>query len=97
MELITANIALTNRLELVLDPTIKGFLGDAPVSEPIDEVGPFHQRGETVRQLLIRIIAASRGASWFPSTTGVVIPFPASINRFWTFVTYSGSTAIRPK
>jgi hypothetical protein len=97
MELITANIALSNRLELELNPTIKGFLGDSPVTEPIDEVGPFHQRGETVRQLLIRIVAASRGASWFPTTNGVVIPFPASINRFWTFVTYSGSAAIRPK
>lgn len=97
IELMSANIALTNRLELALDPTIKGFLGDSPVTEPIDEVGPFHVRGETVRQLLVRITAASRGASWFPTSNRVVGPFPASINRFWTFVTYSGSSAIRPK
>ena len=97
IELISADVALANRLELELNPTIKGFAGDSPGTEPIDEVGPFHLRGETVRQILVRIMAASRGASWFPTDTRGIAPFPASINRFWTFVTYSGSSANRPK
>lgn len=97
MELIWANISLWMRLERDLNPSQRGFAGDSPGTDPIDEVGPFHERGQTIRQLLIKIAAGSRGAGWFPSTDGVRVSFPASVNRFWTFVAYSGQTAERPK
>ena len=97
MELMSANVGLWMALERDLNPSQQGFFGDSPVTNPIDEVGPFHARGRTVQQLLIRIAAASRGASWFPTTPGVRVSFPASINRFWTLVTYSGTTASRPE
>lgn len=97
MELMSADAGLWMALERDLNPSQQGFLGDSPVTNPIDEVGPFHARGRTVRQLLVRIAAASRGASWFPTTPGVRVSFPASINRFWTLVTYSGTTTSRPE
>jgi hypothetical protein len=97
MELMTADNALWMRLATDLNPTLKGFLGDLPVTDPIDEVGPFHEHGETVRQLLIRILASSRGAAWFPSVYGIRISFPASINPFWTLATTSGRCGTRPK
>jgi hypothetical protein len=97
MELMSADALLWMMLEKDLNPSQQGFLGDSPVTNPIDEVGPIHAHGRTVRQLLIRIAAASRGASWFPTTPGVRVSFPASINRFWTLVTYSGTTASRPE
>jgi hypothetical protein len=96
-ELFSADIALWMTLERQLDPSIKGFAGDSPVTEPVDEVGPFQERGRTVRQLLVKIVGSSRGASWFPSTYGIRFSFPASINRFWTLVTYSSPNATRPK
>jgi hypothetical protein len=96
-EVMTADNALWMTLERDLNPSQRGFAGDSPGTDPIEEVGPFHEREQTVRQLLIKIAAASRGASWFPSTYGVRVSFPASVNRFWTFVTYSGQTAARPK
>ena len=97
MELMSANAGLGMRLEMDLDPSLKGFLGDMPVTDPIDNVGPIHARGRTVRQLLIGIVAASRGASWFPTTWEVRFSFPASINPFWTLVTYSARTTKRPE
>ncbi len=97
MELMSADTGLWMALESDLTPSQQGFAGDSPVTDPIDEVGPFREHGQTVRQLLIRIVASSRGASWFPTTHGVRASFPASINRFWTLVTYGGSTASRPK
>ena len=96
-ELMWADIRLSMALERDLSPSLQGFAGDSPGTDPIDEVGPFHEREQTVRQLLIKIAAASRGASWFPSTYGVRVSFPACVNRFWTFVTYSGQPAARPK
>ena len=95
-ELMSANNVLWMTFELDLNPSIKGFAGDFPPTDPIDEVGPFREQGQTVRQLLIRIVTSSRGVSWFP-TQGVRVPFPAAINRLWTLVTYSGSNAIRPQ
>jgi hypothetical protein len=97
MELMTAGYALCMRLELDLNPTIGGFAGDLPVTDPIDEVGPFHERGQTVRQLLIRIVASSRSAAWFPSIPGDRISFPSSTNRFWTLTATSGRCGNRPK
>ena len=97
MELMTADSGLWMRVEMHLSPSIKGFAGDAPVTDPVDEVGPFHGREQTVRRLLCKLAASSRGASWFPTTEGVRFSFPASINRLWTFVAYSAPNAIRPK
>jgi hypothetical protein len=97
MELMRAGTGLWMRLELDMDPSIRGFGGDGPVTDPPDEVGPFHERGRTVGQLLVRIVASSRGAAWFPTTKGVRVSFPASVNRFWTLVTYSAPNAVRPK
>ncbi len=97
LELMSADTGLWMALERDLSPSQQGFAGDSPVTDPIDEVGPFREHGQTVRQLLIRIVGSSRGATWFPTTHGVRVSFPASINRFWTLVTYSGSTASRRK
>jgi hypothetical protein len=96
-ELMSANNVLWMTLERDLNPSMGGVAGDFPPTDPIDEVGPFREHGQTVRQLLIRIVSSSRGASWFPTTNGVGVPFPGSVDRFWTLVTYSGSHAIRPK
>jgi len=97
LELVTAGNGLWMRLESDLNPTIKGFAGDLPVTDPIDEVGPFHEHEKTVRQLLVRIVASSRGATWYPSVAGVRISFPACVNEFWTLATTSGRTAKRPQ
>lgn len=97
MELMRADARLWMALESDLNPSQRGFAGDYPPTDPVDEVGPFHERRPTVRQLLIKIAAGSRGASWFPSAYGVRVSFPAAVNRFWTLVTYSGQTAARPK
>jgi hypothetical protein len=96
MELMRADTGLWMAVERDLSPSQQGFFGDSPVTDPIDEVGPFRERGQTVRQLLVRIVASSRGASWFPTIYGVRVSVPAGINRLWTLVTYSGSTASRP-
>jgi hypothetical protein len=96
-ELMSADNALWMSLELDLNPTIGGFAGDFPPTEPVDKVGPFHEHGQTVRQLLIRIVASSRGATWFPTNLGVRVSFPASINRFWTLAITSGRCGTRPK
>jgi hypothetical protein len=97
MELMMADSALWMTLERDLNPSLQGFAGDSPVTDPIEEVGPFSDHRQTVRQLLVKIAASSRGASWFPTTYEVRFSFTASINRFWTLVTYSGSTARRPE
>jgi hypothetical protein len=96
-ELMSAGNALWVSLELDLNPNIGGFAGDFAPTEPVDEVGPFHEHGQTVRQLLIRIVASSRGAAWFPSVYGIRFSFPASINPFWTLATTSGRCGTRPK
>jgi hypothetical protein len=95
-DLMVVNSELWMALEMDLDPTRRGFAGDFPGTNPIDEVGPFDDRGQTVRQLLVKIASASRGASWYP-TQNVQSPASASINGFWTLVTYSGNWARRPE
>ena len=95
-ELMFVNSELWMALETELDPTVRGFVGDYPGTNPIDEVGPFDERGQTVRQLLVKIVSASRGATWYP-TQNVQSPAPAAINGFWTLVTYSGNWAKRPE
>ncbi len=97
MELMSADAGLWMALERGVNPSQQGFAGDSPLTEPIDDVGPFNERRKTVRQLLIKIVGSSRGASWFPTSQGVGVSFPASINRFWTLVTYSGPIANRPR
>jgi hypothetical protein len=95
-ELMSVDFQLWMAVEIDLDPSKQGFGGDYPPTDPIDEVGPFDERGQTVRQLLVRIVAASRGATWYP-TQGAGGPAPASINGFWTLVTYSGNAGNRPR
>jgi hypothetical protein len=95
-ELMAVDNQLWMALELDLDPLKQGFGGDYPPTEPIDEVGPFDERGQTVRQLLVRIVASSRGATWYP-TQGAEAPTPASRNGFWTLVAYSGNPGNRPR
>jgi hypothetical protein len=95
-ELMSVNSQLWMALELDLDPSKHGFGGDYPPTDPIDEVGPFDERGQTVRQLLVKIVAASYGATWYP-TQGIQGPAPAGINGFWTLVTYSGNSGNRPQ
>lgn len=95
-ELMFVNNQLWGALETDLDPSKQGFGGDYPPTDPIDEVGPFDERGQTVRELLVRIVAASRGATWYPSQ-GAEGPAPASRNDFWTLVTYSGNAGSRPR
>jgi hypothetical protein len=96
-ELMAADNVLWMTLERDMNPSLRGFAGDFPATDPVDEVGPFREQKRTVQQLLIKIVTGSRGAGWFPSTYGVRTSFPAASNRFWTFVTYSGRTSARPK
>jgi hypothetical protein len=95
-ELMAVNNELWMALEMNLDPSKHGFLGDCPPTNPINEVGPFNEHGKTVQALLIKIVAASRGATWYP-TQNVQSPAPATVNGFWTLVTYSRNWASRPK
>jgi hypothetical protein len=95
-ELMAVNNELWMALEMNLDPSRHGFLGDYPPTNPIDEVGPFNEHRKTVRALLIKIVAASQGATWYP-TQNVQSPAPASTNSSWTLVTYSGTWVDRPK
>ena len=96
-EVMAADNALWMTLERDLNSSQRGFAGDYPSTDPVEEVGPFHEREQTVRHLLNKIAAGSRGASWFLPTDGVRVSFPTAVNRFWTLVTYSGQTAARPK
>lgn len=95
IELMEANNALWMAVERDLYPSLRGFAGDFPATA--DRVGPFRERRQTVRQILVTIAAGSRGAGWFPSRDGIRTSFPASINRFWTLVTYIGQTGARPR
>ena len=95
-ELMFVNSELCAAIEGDLDPTIRGFGGDYPGTKPIEKVGPFDERGQTVRQLLVKIVSASRGAAWYP-TQNVQSPGPATANGFWTLVTYSGNWVSRPE
>lgn len=96
-ELMNANNLLWMALETHLKPSTGGFAGDFPVTNPVEEVGPFHEQGRTVQQLLIRITGGSQGASWFPSNNRIFVSFPSSINRFWTLVAYQDANAAPPK
>jgi hypothetical protein len=96
LELIRADNLLWMALERDLNPSQRGLAGDSPVTDPVDRVGPFQESRQTVRQLLIKILAGSRGAGYFPTTNGVRVSFPASVNRFWTFVAYSGQPVCGP-
>lgn len=98
MELTNANNLLWMTLERNLNPSSTGgFAGDSPVTNPVEKVGPFHEHGRTVEQLLIRIVNVSRGASWFPSSNESYVSFPASINHFWTLVFYQDANVTRPQ
>ncbi len=97
VQLMIANAQLFMALEMDLDKTIKGFGGDFPGADRRDEVGPFAERGKTVNQLLIKIMASSHGASWFPTSGLLAASLPASINHFWTLATYSSPNLNRPQ
>lgn len=96
-ELMNANALLWMTLEMNLDKSKQGFGGSGPVTEPPDEIGPLTERNKTVQQLLVSITASSRGASWFLSSGLLQTSFDASINRFWTFATYSTRNLYRPE
>ncbi len=95
-ELMSASSALWMTFQLDLNPSLKGFAGDYPGTEPPDEIGPIRERGKTIRQLLIKIVAASRGASWYP-TQEVRVTFPTVINNDWTLASYSVAPENKPK
>lgn len=95
-ELMFVNSELYAALDGDLDSKVHGFGGDYPGTNPIEKVGPFDERGQTVRQLLVKLVSASHGAAWYP-TQDVQSPGPATINGFWTLVTYSGNWASRPE
>lgn len=97
VQLMIANASLFMALENDLDKSKKGFGGDFHEADPRDEVGPFAERGKTVNQLLIKLMASSHGASWFPTSGLLIASFPASINHFWTLATYSSPNLSRPR
>ena len=47
-----------------LNPQIKGFAGNYPTGDLKDEVGPFSESNQSVRELLDKIVKQSNGASW---------------------------------
>jgi hypothetical protein len=97
VQLMMANAELFIQLEMDLDEAVKGFGGDFPEADPRDEVGPFAERGKTVDQLLIKEMASSHGASWFPTNGLLASSFPASINHSWTLATYASPNLNRPQ
>ena len=97
MDVMWADTRLLMAFVMDLSPSQRGFAGDYPPTHANDEVGPFNERRQTVRQLINKIASESRGASWFLSAEGVRVSFPTAANHFWTFVTYSGQRAARPK
>lgn len=62
MSLMWAQTRLWMELERHLNPSDGGFAGDGPPGDPNDLVGPIHERGKTVRQLLNEIVSESKGA-----------------------------------
>jgi hypothetical protein len=97
VELLNADDLLFMALETDLDKAKHGFGGSWPVTEPRDEVGPIIGRAKTVQELLIGLVATSRGASWFPTNPLLVTSFPSSVNQFWTMATYSSPNLYRPQ
>jgi hypothetical protein len=86
--LVWANLNLGMSVEMQLDPNRKGFVGDGPPGDVTNQVGPFDISGQTVRDLLCRIVGSSKGATWMVSSPFGPSVAPASIGRLWTLVLY---------
>ncbi len=82
----SANVALWMRVELTLNPHQQGFGGDTP-GDPGEEVAPFHAVHATVRALLCRLVASSRGSLWIIGDVGP-LPGTSWSNRLWTLLPY---------
>jgi len=84
----TMSVAIENKLKLELDPEIQGFAGSFPTGDRDDLVGPFHEAGRTVTELLNLVVSSSRGASWIAlvpdNTVGETIP-----DNMWVVVQYN--------
>ena len=78
-----------------LDPQMKGFGGDGPAGDPLDEVGPFNESNRSVRFLLDTIVAQSKGAIWIALIPSGTSGRQAILEgrRAWTIVQYQGATA----
>jgi hypothetical protein len=47
-----------------MDPKIRAFAGDHPGGDFNDPVGPLEEHNRTIRQLLDKIVAESKGGVW---------------------------------
>lgn len=83
--LLAASTSLWMLVETLLNPRQQGFAGDSPPGDAADQVGPYDIRGDTVRGLLCRLAASSKGTAWLLERPGLSIPGTASRNRLWTF------------
>lgn len=73
------SMSLEMQFELDLDPKIQGFAGDHPGGNFNDQVGPFKEHNRTIRQLLDKLVAESRGGAWI---------LPAGDSRAWDILEY---------
>lgn len=88
LPLVWANLNLGMSVEMFLDPSIKGFVGDSPPGDATDQVGPFDITRQTVRGLLCQVVENSKGATWIVRSPIEPTLAPASINKLWTLVLY---------
>jgi hypothetical protein len=59
-----ANMALLVRVVMLADPSLQGFAGNVSDRIPEDKVGPFDEKGRTVREILTLIVGQSGGGAW---------------------------------
>jgi len=78
-----------------LNPQIKGFGGDSPAGDSLDEVGPFNETNRSVRFLLDKIVAQSKGGIWISLIPSGTSGRQAILEgrRAWSIVQYQGATA----
>jgi hypothetical protein len=88
----TLSMGIRIRLERELNPEIQGVAGSYPTGDQTDLVGPFHEHGRTVSQLLDTIVSHSKGASWVSlvADSGAVRSVP---DNMWVVIQYNRPTA----
>jgi hypothetical protein len=82
--------AASNVLFMSMRQQIKpgeGYAGHYGVVDDTDLVGPFDEKGKTVRELLNLIVTSSKGALWV--TTGPCVRKGSPPDLFWTILEYS--------
>lgn len=76
------------QLRSELDPKPGGFAGTYAPGDLKNLIGPFTERGRTLRQLLNLIVVRSKGGMWIADQSVIRDP-GVQPQRFWTILEYS--------